>query len=125
MHVPALSCVVETDGIAHVFRSFEVGERCACARAVVGLTDDEREMVVRRSFALPPHRHATASALPSRCPSALPNVRERLLHGGNATIAYARELRARVRADRARVHEHRRRRAAVRAALPPPGWHAP
>jgi hypothetical protein len=53
------------------------------------------------------------------------NEREGPLHGGNATIAYARTLRARVRVERARLHERRRRRAAVLVARPASGWDAP
>lgn len=124
MHAPSLSCVVETDGIAHVFRSFEVGELCACARAVVALSDDERELIVRRSFALPRRRQATAPAPPAGRPAVPLNEREQLLHEGNAAIAYALELCDRVRAERASLHEGRRRRAARRAAGVAPGWDA-
>lgn len=123
MRVPPLLCLVETDGIAHVFRSFEVGERCACARTVVALTDDEREFAVRRSFALPRRRHAPPGRRSAGLPAAPLYERERLLLSGNATIAYARDLRHRVRAERASMHE-RRRSAAVRAARVAPGWDA-
>jgi len=116
MNIPALSCLVETEGIAHVFRTFEVGERCACARAVVTLSDDERELVVRRSWWARPHRRAPAPDLPGARPVADLDERDRLLCGGNAAIAYARQLRARVIAERASLHEHRRRRIAARAA---------
>ena len=65
------SCLVEPQGIAHVFVMFAVGAHCVCGRAVAALSDDESDLVIRRLTPWPyPAVHPTAHPRPTRYPLA-------------------------------------------------------
>ena len=111
MAFPNLACEVDSAGIAHVFKPLVLGAVCACGRTVATLSDDERELVIRRRQPWPP---PVRRSRPIH--AAARGAHDAALERGRVVIESSRCLRVVVETARAARHTQRATRAAQRAA---------